>query len=69
MSQVKHNPDQRRFELTLNGRLAVLEYQQAGKRIAFTHTEVPIELRGRGLGGQLAKAALDYASPRRIISL
>jgi predicted GNAT family acetyltransferase len=30
------------------------------------HTEVPEELRGRGMAGQLAQAALDHASKESI---
>ena len=59
--QVIHNPDENRFELKVDGKLALLEYQLSGNNIIFTHTEVPPALEGRGLANQLAFAALEYA--------
>jgi predicted GNAT family acetyltransferase len=46
--------------------LAVLEYELEGEIITFTHTGVPTELGGRGLGGQLVRAGLDYARENRL---
>lgn len=44
---------------------AFLEYDSISEDgrviLDLTHTEVPEELRGRGIGGQLARAALEYA--------
>jgi uncharacterized protein len=59
--EIRHNPAQNRFELEIDSHLAVLEYRLDDTTISFTHTEVPSELGGRGLGGQLARAGLDYA--------
>lgn len=56
-----HNPTLSRFELTLEGHTALLEYTQDGAKLFFTHTEVPAELGGRGLGGALARAGLEFA--------
>ncbi len=58
---VVHNPDENRFEVSLDGHLAVLEYQKAGKNILYTHTEVPADLESQGIGTQLAHKAMDYA--------
>jgi hypothetical protein len=63
---IRHNPDEQRFEAAIDGQLAVLLYQRSGNRIAFTHTQVPTEFRGQGIGGALAKAALDYASENQL---
>lgn len=41
--------------------LAVAEYRLHGKTMTLTHTEVPHELEGRGVGANLVKAALDHA--------
>lgn len=49
------------FEIERNGQVAHLDYAIEGKVIALLHTEVPHELRGQGLGSQLAKQALDWA--------
>jgi predicted GNAT family acetyltransferase len=68
---VKHLPDTRRFEISLNGGKAFTEYILAGERIIFTHTEVPPELVGKGLASRLAREALDFARGKslRIIPL
>ena len=58
---VHHNSGQSRFELEQEGHLAVLEYQLGEGKIVFTHTGVPQELGGRGLGSLLARAGLDHA--------
>lgn len=50
-----------RFELTEDGKTAYLEYNIAGKILALIHTEVPAELRGKGLSSELAKTAMDWA--------
>jgi uncharacterized protein len=58
---VINNPHRHRFETTVDGHVAVLNYQQDGKCITFIHTEVPQELASRGVGSALAKAGLRYA--------
>ena len=62
---VNHDAEQR-FELHSDGKLAYLSYHQHPDRIILIHTEVPKELEGRGIGGKLAKAALDYARERKL---
>lgn len=56
-----HNEAASRFELALGDELAVLEYRRTADSMIFTHTGVPPAYEGRGYGGQLARAALDYA--------
>ncbi|TYL45035.1 N-acetyltransferase [Nocardioides sp. BGMRC 2183] len=57
---VTHVPDSSRYEAHLDGRLAgFAEYQLATDLIVFTHTEVDSEFEGRGVGGALARFALD----------
>jgi len=58
---VVHNEAKSRFELALGDELGVLEYRRTADSIIFTHTGVPPEFEGRGYGGQLARAGLDYA--------
>ena len=50
-----------RFEIEQDGHVAYLEYTIAGNVLGLVHTEVPKELRGRGLASELAKSALEYA--------
>jgi hypothetical protein len=59
---VTHLSDKNRFELTVNGHTAVLNYtRQNDDTLVFTHTGVPRALEGQGVGSRLVKDALDYA--------
>lgn len=64
--EIRHNEAEQRFETRVGEELALIEYQQSGHSITFTHTEVPEEFEGRGVGGQLARAALDYARQQQL---
>jgi len=55
------NPEETRFEADVDGHTAFVSYLRRNDTIFFTHTEVPRELEGRGLGSALAKAVLDRA--------
>jgi uncharacterized protein len=59
--EVKHNPEESRFEVQLGDQIAIIEYDIAGKNMVFKHTEVPPEFEGQGIASQMAKFALDYA--------
>ena len=50
-----------RYELLVDGVTAYAEYERDGRRIVFTHTVVPDDIGGRGVGGRLVLAALDDA--------
>ncbi|MDQ8023446.1 MAG: GNAT family N-acetyltransferase [Moraxellaceae bacterium] len=65
-SLVRDNPDKHRFELQVEGLVAVARYELSadGHVITFTHTVVPETLRGRGIAGQLVKAGLTAARQR-----
>lgn len=64
--QVRNNTDEGRFQIELDGTPAVLEYSIEGSRIIMPHTVVPPEHRGKGYGGLLAAAALDYARAQKL---
>ena len=59
--EVTHNPEEHRFELTVDKYLARLDYMLTGNIIIFLHTEVPPAIGGRGLGVNLVEAGLEYA--------
>jgi len=59
--EVTHNIEKGRFEMTVDGHLAELDYILKGEIIIFTHTGVPPTIGGRGLGSKLVKTGLDYA--------
>jgi predicted GNAT family acetyltransferase len=58
---VKDESENNRFTVTLNGELALLKYRVRGDRLVLIHTEVPEELAGHGIGGQLVRAAIAKA--------
>lgn len=58
---VKHEPERSRYSATVDGAVAVANYHRQGNVIAFTHTEVPSQIAGRGVATALARRALDDA--------
>ena len=60
-AEVVHNSDANRFELTIDGQVAELDYRRDGDRLILTHTGVPGLLEGQGIGGKLVSAAVDQA--------
>lgn len=63
---VRDNPDERRFEAEVDGHLAIAEYRLVDGAIMFTHTAVPEDLEGRGVGGALVRAGLKAARERKL---
>ena len=65
--KVSDNPAEHRFEIVLDedGAVAAAYYQadDLGRRI-LTHTEVPFECGGQGIGSTLARAVFDDARAR-----
>jgi predicted GNAT family acetyltransferase len=59
MTEIVNNKAHHRYELTVDGHLAATHYAISGNVITFTHTEVPPELGGKGVGSKLIKGALD----------
>jgi predicted GNAT family acetyltransferase len=55
-----------RYEIKLGDDVAFAHYQMRGNSIVFTHTEVPDELRGQGIGTDLIRGALDDARKREL---
>lgn len=59
---IKDNPEEHRFEISVDGELAGFTvYRQRPGIRAFIHTEVDPEHEGEGLGGRLIAGALDAA--------
>ena len=57
--QVRDNPGRQRYELVLPEGLAYATYQQRGEVMAISHSEVPPEVEGRGIGSALVRGTLD----------
>ncbi|MFJ1751719.1 GNAT family N-acetyltransferase [Kitasatospora sp. NPDC088134] len=65
--QVVDNAEENRFEIRTEAGLAgFAEYQlrDGGSTVAFVHTVIDPAFEGQGLGGKLARAALDTVRAR-----
>jgi predicted GNAT family acetyltransferase len=58
---VRDNPDKHRFEIDLGDSFAFAEYTRPRGKIIFTHTEVPRQHEGKGIGTALIRHALAQA--------
>jgi len=59
--EVVHNAAARRFEARVDGQLCRADYRLTGHTMMLLHTEVPSALAGRGIAGQLVRAAFEHA--------
>lgn len=59
MSNVRQNADRNRYELDVDGGHALAFYRLADGVMTFTHTEVPADLRGRGIGSAMMRGVLE----------
>jgi uncharacterized protein len=67
-AEVRNNPTKCRYEVWADGELAgYTQYVLRRGRIAFLHTEIFESYEGLGLGGRLARAALDVARVRGLM--
>lgn len=71
--EVRKNTEASRYEAVADGETVAgfAEYQESPDTVTFTHTEVDDAFGGQGVGGQLAKAALDQtrAAGKRVVPL
>lgn len=63
---VHHNSAEHRFEASVDGKLCVADYELRDGEIVFTHTYVPVDLRGRGIAEKLVRAALEFARDQQL---
>lgn len=61
MPEIIDNERAHRFELSAEGQLSKLTYQQDGDRLKLTTTKVPEDLSGGGIAGLLVQAAVERA--------
>jgi uncharacterized protein len=63
--EVRDNPEQERYEATLDGALAgFIQYRLSENRITMYHTEVDPQFEGHGVGSALARGALGDVRTR-----
>lgn len=61
---MRNNTAQNRYELDVDGHLAIAEYRLEGDKLAVTHVFVPPELRGRGVAAKVMDGVLADAKAR-----
>ena len=63
---LRKNAVRNRYEFDVDGGEALAFYRLADGVMTFTHTEVPAQLRGRGLGSQMMHAVLQDVRTQRL---
>ncbi len=58
---IRNNQSQQRFETQVENLLCVIDYELHDLSLSLTHVLVPKPLEGRGIAGELTRAALDWA--------
>jgi predicted GNAT family acetyltransferase len=58
---VVDNREAHRFEVVMEGKTAVLEYERTPTSLVLVHTQVPPSLRGRHIADTLARAGVEAA--------
>ena len=61
MSEIRHDAAHHRFVTEVDGHTAYVEYEPGDSAIAITPPIVPQEIGGRGIAGQLVRAAALHA--------
>jgi uncharacterized protein len=61
MADLTDNTERHRYEMTIDGAVAFIEYRKEADHVVLVHTEVPEALSGRGIGSAIARAVLDDA--------
>ena len=58
MPDLQQNAARNRYELDVDGEIAIAVYRATPGVLTFTHTEVPAALRGQGIGSRMMRAVL-----------
>ncbi|TXN35299.1 N-acetyltransferase [Flagellimonas hymeniacidonis] len=58
------NAEAKEFQFSIGESIAKIEYIKAKEKIYLTHTEVPRDYEGKGIGSELIKQALEYIKVR-----
>lgn len=60
MASLKDNKSLSRYEFDVEGGIAFADYRITPGVVTVNYTEVPAQLRGRGIGAQLSRAVLEH---------
>lgn len=67
--EIHDNADAKRYELAVDGEVAVVTYNLSPPNLMITETLVPERLEGRGIASRLAKHVLADAKARGLLIL
>ncbi len=61
------NTKKKQYEFQIDGFVAKIEYIKAQNNIYLTHTEVPTQIGGKGIGTELVKQVLDDVKQKDLV--
>ena len=61
------NTEAKQFEFHIGDHIPRIEYIRAKSKIFLTHTEVPKELEGKGIGSAIIKSALEQVEKEDLV--
>lgn len=64
--EVRDNPAKHRFETTVEGHKAFIDYKLRPGVMTVLHTEVPQELQGQGIAGIMTRYALKHIADNNL---
>jgi len=65
--EVRDNRDKSRFEATLDGHTAVVDYNLTPGRLLIAHTEVPQAIEGRGIASRMFNTVVATARSEHLM--
>jgi predicted GNAT family acetyltransferase len=68
-SEIRNNTEAHRYELPVEGEVAVVTYNLSDPNLMITETLVPVPLEGRGIASRLAKHVIEDARARGLLIL
>ncbi len=67
MTVIWDHPEEQRLVATVDGEVAQLQYERRDGQFVVTHTLVPDAISGRGIGSELARAAVEHARAEELV--
>ena len=64
--QVLDNRELQRFELPVGDQVVFADYRRQPGRLVITHVEAPLNLRGKGVAGELMQGMLDQVRAAKL---
>ncbi len=68
-TEINDNTELHRYELPIEGDVAVVTYNLSGQNLMITETLVPVAMEGRGIASRLAKHVIADAMARGLVIL